>query len=124
MKNKIKFMGIIAMTAVIMFGMAACDDGGGGGVSQTIEINADSTGEITIQLFHSIKPSGYTLTVAVTTNLPAPNNNFTLTSPQTISITGLTANQAVTVTGTTSARELSVYSSNSGTKVVFEGNHW
>ena len=36
MKNKFKFMGIIAMVAVIMFGMAACDDGGGGNGSQLV----------------------------------------------------------------------------------------
>jgi len=30
MKNKIKFLGIIALVVVIGFSMAACSDGGGG----------------------------------------------------------------------------------------------
>ena len=122
LKN-MRSIGIIAVIALMGFSMAACDDGSGG-ASQTEVVTASSAGAIVIYHDGGSITSGTTMpAVVVTTNLPAPNNNFTLIGEgDSKIIDGLTAGQAVKVTGATSARGLnaSVY----GSYVYFEIKHW
>jgi len=95
MKNKFKFLAIIAMVAVIGFSMAGCDEdnGGGGDTTESVKVTANASGEIKIQY-----NGGEVMTVKITTDLPAPNNSFTFTEAgESKEITGLTPGQIVTV---------------------------
>jgi hypothetical protein len=107
MKNTIKFLGIIALVAVI--GFTACSNGSGGGgstggggsgggggngvSSKSFEVTANASGVIDIQY----NGGDGDLPPTVTTDLPAPYDKFTLnTVGETKTISGLTANQKVT----------------------------
>jgi len=90
--NRFKFSGIIVITAIIMFGITACDEGGD--KSESVEVTASNSGVIIIQY-----NGGDVMTVTITTGLPAPNNSFTLTyAGDTKTITGLSPGQKVKVT--------------------------
>jgi hypothetical protein len=98
MKNTIKFLGIIALVAVIGFSMAACgdgdDNGGGGGSSKSVEATVGDEGMLFINY-----NGDEDMAVTVTTTLPSPNNKFTMNKVgDTKEITGLTPGQKVTVT--------------------------
>ena len=113
MAKRIFGMGILAM--VLVFGMTVigCDNSSGGGgngrsnISETVNVTANSSGEIYIQ--HNGGITIGTSSINVTTDLAAPNDSFTLvhgTANSSRSITGLAANQAVSVTLTAFTRSI------------------
>jgi len=94
--------------------VVGCDTGSSGGtnggnsVSETVSVTASESGEIYIT--HNGGIIVGTSSINVTTDLPAPNDSFTLvfdSSDSSRSITGLTANQVVSVTLTAYTREIS-----------------
>ena len=131
MKNAVKLIVIIVIIA-IGFSMTACDGDGGGGDSITVNAIANASGEISIQHGGGSIPSGTSFqSIQITTNLPNPNNSFTLTNNGQMGdpnskkdITGLTPGQVVSVTAKTSARQ--IYSNNFGQTEIaaFFINHW
>ena len=104
MKNKFKFFVIIAMVAVIGFGMTACGDGsnGGGGGSGGSGGSDSVTKTLTVSTLGSIQIQHNggedTGKVSVTTDLEAPNNSFSLGFTEGKTIYGLTPGTNVTVT--------------------------
>ena len=101
--NKLKAMfriiGIIALAAVIWFSMAACkDDDGKGGGSGKKSIVAEASDSGTLYINYEGGDSEW-MNVTVTTDLPAPNDSFTMTkTSNTKTISGLSANQKVKIT--------------------------
>jgi len=89
----IRSIAIIALVAVIGFSIAGCGEDDGD-KKETVEVTANNSGEIEIQY-----NGGDVMTVKITTDLPAPNDSFTLnTEGESKKITGLTPGQKVTVT--------------------------
>jgi len=87
----LRMVGFIAIVAMIGFSMAGCDEGGDS--SESVEVTANDSGEIIIQY-----NGGDVMTVNITTDLPAPNDSFTLKAAgESKEITGLTPGQKVTV---------------------------
>ena len=100
MKKAFKLLTVIAIITVIGFGMAACGDGDGGSGSSSVNFSitlTDAALNITI-IDRDAVPI-----VHVTTNLPAPNDSFTLGGGEGYSrniLSGLSVGQTVTGTGT------------------------
>jgi len=82
MKNVVKVLGIIAIVAVIGFGMVSCeDDDGGGGKIQKFSGTAKNGGAGFVFAFSGSNIiSSNNDTCKFTTSLPAPDNSFTLES--------------------------------------------
>ena len=118
MKNTIKVLGIIAIVAVIGFSMAACGDDEE--PEKVITLPKSVSGELTVNVYQSVNfnllsfntlntdvPVPNAGSVTITTNLPSPNNSFTLTANSgndflvDKQIDGLTSGQKVTFTATT-----------------------
>jgi len=101
MAKKFLRLGIVAM--VLVFGMAVvgCDNSSTNDpppISESTQVTASSSGELSINYNGGIMPIG--LEVIVTTNLPSPNNRHTFTDLGTWNITGLSPNELVDVTVT------------------------
>jgi hypothetical protein len=97
MKKTIKLIGIIVLAVVIGFSIAACGGSGNGdgdsGNSKSVEATVGASGSIKITY-----SGDQDMTVTVTTNLPAPNNSFTMTKVGDEKIIeGLTSGQKVNV---------------------------
>jgi len=133
MKKTIKLIGIIAIVAVIGFSMAACGDDEE--PEKVITLPKTVSGELTAGVYgydvvdftflsyntlNTYVPVQNTGSVTITTNLPSPNNSFTLTANSEDGswkqISGLTNGQKVTFTATTTTGgldlELSGYTAN------------
>jgi len=102
MKRVFKILGIIALVAVIGFGLVSCgdDDGGGGGGSELTfsgTITVPEGGSITFR-FDAASTSKGTDKCTFTTDLASPNDSFTLGGDdgRDKDINGLTANSTVT----------------------------
>ena len=125
MKKAIKLIGIIALAAVIGFSMVSCggDDDKVITLPKTVSGAAYSDGyrdyvvDFTFLSFNTLNSSSPVTaagSVTVTTNLPSPNNRFTLTTADAVGdvstkqITGLTSDQELrfTVTTTTGGLDL------------------
>jgi len=92
----LRMVGFIAIVAMIGFSMAGCDEGGDS--SESVDVIVNSHGQIRI-VFNGDE----NMNVKITTNLPAPNDSFTMTKVgDEKTITGLTSGQKVTVTITVS----------------------
>jgi len=127
MKKTIKLIGIIAIVAVIGFSMVSCDDDDP--VEKVITLPKSVSGELTpradlnqsvtfsILSFNTITdvPVPNAGSVTITTNLPSPNNSFTLTANSGNEfydekrIYGLTSGQKVTFTATTTTGGLDLF---------------
>jgi len=99
-----KLLGVIAI-AVIMFGMAACDDDEGG--SASFEATADLVGEIYIS--YSLTDNTVT-SVKIKTSLSAPDDNFTMNFGDSIKTITVSPEETVTVTASVSKGKVSISS--------------
>ena len=107
---KKKIIAIMAITILAL--MVSC--GGGGSKTAFIVATADSNGQINISW--SVRDIDLH-SVSITTNLPAPNDSFTLTQTESNrSITGLEPGQKVNVSA-------SVSSSSVRLELYMEGSH-
>ena len=100
MKNNFKFFGIIVMVMIIGFSMTACDDGSDNGGGSSVNFSITLTDDAV--RFSIIDPSAVP-TVNITTNLPSPNDSFTLgggSSNSRIITSGVSTGQTITGTGT------------------------
>jgi len=102
MKNVFKVLGIIALIAVISFGLVSCggdDDGGGGAkneLSGTVTVGATESILFEYRISSSGDQPGTTITICTfTTDLPAPNNSFTVSDGDQKDISNLTVGQKV-----------------------------
>jgi hypothetical protein len=114
MKNTVKLFGIIALVVVIGFSMTACDNNGDDTKTASATVTANSNGEI--EIVFGIKMGNGADSVSVTTDLPTPNDNFTLNFGGDRKISGLEVGQEVTVTATVSSGSVSV-------GIAFNGSH-
>jgi len=127
MNDKIKFLSIIIIV-IIGFSMVSCG-GGDNDASITVSITANDQGKISIQHAGGSVPTGTPFhSIQITTDLPAPNDSFTLTHN---GVTGeyrditITPNEEVSVTAKTSARQVIAYIfPGSENTVGFAINHW
>ena len=113
MKSVIRYFGIVALAALIGVSMVACSSdggGGGGGGKKSIDAAANASGTLYINY-----AGGEWMPVTVTTNLPAPNNSFTMNEANNSkTISGLSANQPVKITIFFSGSYATLYDSGNG----------
>jgi len=113
----LRMVGFIAIVAMIGFSIAACDEDGGDS-SKSVDVIVNSHGQIRIAF-----NGDENMNVKITTNLPAPNDSFTMTKVGDVkTITGLTSGQKVTVTITVSGKigVLNAYEEATGMLVGFQ----
>ena len=93
MKNTTKLLGIIALVAIIGFSMVSCSDGSGGGGETSGTVWVSSYNYVSFRYVSESGPN-----CEVTTDLPAPNDRFTLKPTDYKYIGGLTPDKRVTFT--------------------------